>query len=302
MKIAIIGTNGMLSKALTQLFHAQGDVVVVYGLEPPTDYLCSQYLPCNLLVDRLDYESFRQYGMVIYAAGAGVQAALSTPSEWMYALNVTSPIAITIGLKNAGFNGVFVSFGSYMEIGINQKLNHAYTESEIVCSSMPVSNDYALSKRLFTRYMNDINVSYLHWHFILPNMFSKNDMLPGTRLIPYVIQCAKEMNEGNEVQPSFSSGRQIRQFIQLEELINVINLSYEKHLDSGIYCVGGGEIYSIRDLIERIFNFYGIKCSDSWFGTEIRRDNDIRYLAQKGKKLYDHIGYLPKSKIENLLM
>lgn len=301
MKIAIIGTNGMLSKALTQLFYANGHSVDVYGLERPVDYPCTAYVPCNLLKDTLHYDEMIKYKAIIYAAGAGVQAALSTPSELMYALNVTAPISITLGLKKAMYNGIFISFGSYMEVGITSHEAHAFTEDEIVCSSYPVTNDYALSKRLFSRYMKDFTAPFTYWHFMLPNMFSNNDMQPGTRLIPYVIQCIQDIRTGKEVHPSFSAGTQIRQFIQLEELFDVITNAYHKQLQSGIYCVGGGEVMSIRSLIQRIFAYYHINCLEEWFGKEARRDNDIPYLALNGDKLHGILSFMPEKQIENLL-
>lgn len=301
MKVAIIGSNGMLSKALTQLFYANGHEVLVWGLDEPLDYAYTWFFQCDLLKGKPDYSCFLTCDIVIYAAGAGVQAALSTPSALMYALNVTAPISITLGLKDVDFQGTFISFGSYMEVGLNQIENDVFTEDEIVCSTLPVTNDYALSKRLFSRYMRDINVSYRHWHFILPNMFSTNDIQPGTRLIPYVIQCISDMKAGKDVIPSFSAGIQIRQFIQLEELYDVLSNAYENELASGVYNVGGGEIMSIKELIQRVFNFYNMPCRDEWFGKEVRRDNDIMYLALNGENLLKHIGFVPKRRIEDLL-
>ena len=40
-----------------------------------------------------------------------------------------------------------------MEIGVNDEDGKAFTEEEIICSLLPVTNDYALSKRLYSRYM-----------------------------------------------------------------------------------------------------------------------------------------------------
>lgn len=302
MKVAIIGSNGMLSKALTQLFYVSGHEVVVWGLDAPQDYACSRFYQCDLLKDKPDYSSFLACDIVIYAAGAGVQAALSTPSALMYALNVTAPISITLGLKDVDFHGTFISFGSYMEVGLNQNEHDSFTEDEIVCSTLPVSNDYALSKRLFSRYMRDINVPYRCWHFILPNMFSTNDVQPGTRLIPYILQCVKDIQAGKQVAPKFSAGAQIRQFIRLEELYDVICMSYERKIESGIYNVGGGEVMRIKELIIRIFKYYDISCQEDWFGTEVRRDNDIRCLRLDDSKLFASIGFLPEQTIENLLM
>lgn len=302
MKIAIIGSNGMLSIALTKAFMADGHTVEVYGLDAPKGYECNNFYPCNLLKDTLDYETLLQADMIVYASGAGVQAALSTPSSLMYSLNVNVPIEITLQLKKREYKGIYVSFGSYMEIGLNDEDDCEFTEDEVVCSALPVTNDYALSKRLYGRYMKDLISDYTHWHFILPNMFSYNDVKPGTRLIPYTLQYIQNYKLGKNVEePSFSAGLQTRQFILLENLFVVIGKALIANMPSGVYNVGGGEFMSIRNLIERIFNYYGVPCKDAYFGKEMRRDGDIKSLRISGKKLFGSIGYLPATKIEEIL-
>lgn len=55
-KISIIGTNGMLSVALTKYFDAQRDTeVIAYGLDNPIDYTCHRFIQVNLLKDKIDY-------------------------------------------------------------------------------------------------------------------------------------------------------------------------------------------------------------------------------------------------------
>lgn len=135
---------------------ADGHSVDVFGLDSPNGYDCTNFYSCNLLnKDGLDYDILMQSEMIVYASGAGVQAALSTPSSLMYALNVNAPIEITLQLKKREYKGIYVSFGSYMEIGLNDEDGRAFTEEEVICSSLPVTNDYALSKRLYGRYMKD---------------------------------------------------------------------------------------------------------------------------------------------------
>ena len=185
MKISIIGSNGMLSKALTKYYvKNEFNQVIVYGLDAPKDYAYSEFIQVNLLRGNLNYDELLTSDVIFYASGAGVQAALTTPSSLMYALNVNVPIEITLQLRERGYQGIYVSFGSYMEIGINNEEGKSFTESEVVCSSLPVSNDYALSKRLNGRYMNDFQAVFTHYHFVLPNMFSEDDLKPGTRLVP----------------------------------------------------------------------------------------------------------------------
>ena len=300
--MVIIGANGMLSVALTKYFLGRPDTqVVVYGLDEPQGYSCDEFHQVNLLKQKLDYGSLTQADVIIYASGAGVQAALSTDSALMYALNVTAPIDITLGLKKVGFKGVYVSFGSYMEIGINDEDGKAFNEEDVVCSLLPVSNDYALSKRLYGRYMRDFNADFTTYHFILPNMFSEDDLKPGTRLVPYTLKYLQDYTAGKPVEePKFSSGTQTRQFITLEEMIQTVDKAVIAKIPSGLYCVGGGEFLSIRGLIERLFAIYGVPCKDEYFGQSVRRDGDIRSLRLDGKKLFNLIGFQPNMTIEEI--
>ena len=302
MKIAIIGANGMLSVALTKFYYGRPNTtVVVYGLDAPKGYDCDEFYQTNLLKQKLDYEALCKTDVIIYASGAGVQAALNTDSALMYALNVTAPIDITLGLKKAGYKGVYVSFGSYMEIGINNEDGKVFNEEEVVCSHLPVSNDYALSKRLYGRYMRDFIADFTFYHFILPNMFSEDDMKPGTRLVPYTLQYLQDYCAGKKPEdPSFSPGTQTRQFITLEEMIHTVDKAVNLAIPSGLYNVGGGEFLSIRQLIERLFKLYAVPCKDDYFGKSVRRDGDIKSLCIDGSKLKNAIGELPNSKIEEI--
>lgn len=302
MKISIIGSNGMLSKALTKYYvKNKSNQVIVYGLDAPKDYDYSEFIQVNLLKGSLNYDELLTSDVIFYASGAGVQAALTTPSSLMYALNVNVPIEITLQLRERGYQGIYVSFGSYMEIGINNEEGKSFTESEVVCSSLPVSNDYALSKRLYGRYMNDFQAVFTHYHFVLPNMFSEDDLKPGTRLVPYTLQYLQEYVTGkNPEPPMFSAGTQTRQFITLEEMIKTVDMSINKSIPSGIYNVGGGEYLSIRNLIERLFAIYQVPCEDAFFGKEVRRDGDIKSLCLNASKLMGEIGRLPNSTIEDI--
>lgn len=302
MNVAIIGSNGMLSMALTKYFYAQPDTIVdVYGLDAPKGYECTNFYQINLLKDKLDYDKLVKADVIVYASGAGVQAALKTDSSLMYALNVNVPVEMTIMLKKHGYKGTYVSFGSYMEIGLNDVDGKAFDEDDVICSPLPVTNDYALSKRLYGRYMKDLMADYTHLHFILPNMFSEDDLKPGTRLVPYVLKYLQDYKAGKPTEaPSFSAGTQTRQYITLEEVMVVLSKALDKHIASGIYCIGGGEFFSIRNLIERLFKLYDVPCKDEYFGKEVRRDGDIKSLRIKGDKLNEAIGFLPNQTVENI--
>ena len=303
MNIAIIGANGMLSVALTKFFYGHPETkVVVYGLDEPQGYDCDEFHETNLLKQKLDYESLKAYDVIIYASGAGVQAALNTDSGLMYALNVTVPIDITLGLKKVGFKGIYVSFGSYMEIGINDEDGKAFNEDDVVCSPLPVSNDYALSKRLYGRYMRDFNADYTCYHFILPNMFSEDDLKPGTRLVPYTLKYLQDFKDGKPVKSQKDRPVSLEITHTLGDLVTDISgVDIRENEYICMSCnLGGGEFLSIRSLIERLFAIYGVPCKNEYFGQSVRRDGDIKSLRLDGTKLKNVIHYLPSSKIEEI--
>ncbi|MDD2799765.1 MAG: NAD(P)-dependent oxidoreductase [Bacteroidales bacterium] len=301
MTVSIIGSNGMLSTFLSKFFkEEQNNQLHVYGIVQPKNYNFDSFTYTDLLKDEIDYNLLIQSDLIVYASGAGVEAALQTKAELMYQLNLFVPINICNKLKELEYKGKFISFGSYMEIGINSNENIQFDEKQIETSDLAVSNDYALSKRLLTRFVGNLIAPYQYWHFILPNLFVKNET--GTRLIPYVLGYVNKIKSGNSTDmPSFSSGTQLRQYINLDDLCLVIKKSIECNIKSGIYNVGGGEILTIRELITRLFNFYQIDVTDEMFNKEVRRDGDIKSLKISGIKLMNEIGYLPHQKIESIL-
>lgn len=302
MIISIIGSNGMLSQFLTKAYYGKNNQVNVYGLEIPDGYKCNNFFQINLLKDKFDYENLVNSDMIFYASGAGVQSAFNTDPSLMYALNVSAPIEITIQLKKHNYHGIYVSFGSYMEIGHNDEEGKVFTEEDIILSQGQVTNDYALSKRLYGRYMYDFCSDFTYWHFILPNMFSYNDIKPGTRLIPYTLQYLISVKHGGEPEePRYSAGIQTREFILMEDIKNVLDTAVAKNMLSGIYNIGGGDYMSIRNLIERIFKIYNIECKNSFFGAVVRRDGDVKSMRLDASKLKHAINYLPDSKIEDII-
>lgn len=299
MLISIIGTNGMISSYLATFFAQNNNTVNVYGIERPQGYLFSNYIYNDLLKGKLDYEDLIKSDLIIYAAGAGVQAGIKTDAELMYQLNVFIPIKICVQLRDKNYEGAYISFGSYMEIGVNDDEAVFFNEKQIELSTLPVTNDYAMSKRLLTRFMGSFKSPYKFWHFILPNVFMVNEK--GTRLIPYVINYLVRTSEGELCEfPKFSSGNQVRQYINFEDVCIVITKCLDKMIESGVYNIGGGEVLSIRNLIERMFSYYKLSVSDEMFGIDIRRDSDIKILKISGEKLLNEIDYLPVQKIESI--
>lgn len=294
MKIAILGTNGLLANSIGCYYSKCGCELNMYGLDEPQKHSYFSFTKVNLLSDFLDYTSLKSNDIIIYAVGAGVQSNLNERADIIYDLNVVTPVKICNGLKEVGYNGIFVTFGSYFEIGANVE-NREFTESELLSSQLNVPNDYSVSKRMLSRFVNSFNGGFKNWHFILPTIYGENEA--EHRLIPYVIKSIK-----NQTELSFTSGEQVRQYIYIDEISEILLKAFEVQLESGIYNISGTETLSVKELVLLLFNLMNKTMPINAFGTACRKDVGMKILALDASKLYTRLNFQPSVLISDVCM
>ena len=169
MKITILGSNGFLSNAIARYSNINNWILNVYGLDAPIGIKIDKFVKCNLMDAELDCSGLLDADIIVYAIGAGIQSNLKEGYNLIYSLNVTAPVTICNKLKELGYKGVFVTFGSVFEIG-ETKEAHFFTEEEVMSSAAPAPSDYVVSKRMLTRFVTSYKHDFIHWHFIIPTI------------------------------------------------------------------------------------------------------------------------------------
>ena len=289
MKISIIGTNGFLSNSIGRFCNENNIVLDMYGRSLPEGLLLNEFYFVDLMKDELPLDQIKNSDIIIYAAGAGIQSNLKESADTVYKLNVLVPVKIINDLKFIEFSGSFVSFGSYFEIGENTD-NKFFTENELLQLQNRVVNDYSISKRMFSRFISSFEQPFKTWHFILPTIYGEQES--SHRLIPYTINAIKTNTD-----IKFTSGEQIRQYIYIDEIAEIIMHSFNKKISSGVYNVAGTESLSVKELVSNIFNVFNKEIPDSVFGKAKRTDTGMKILQIDGSKLYNAIDYNPIIKI-----
>ncbi|MDR0865188.1 MAG: NAD(P)-dependent oxidoreductase [Candidatus Symbiothrix sp.] len=289
MKISIIGSNGLLSNSIGKYCNANKINLDVYGLQEPVHHSYDNFYPVDLLKEDLQYNQLSQSDVIIYAVGGGIQSNLNEPVDLIYSLNVDIPIKIYNHLKLIGYRGVAITFGSYFEIG-EMSENKCYTESDVLYSDNKAPNDYAISKRLLSRFISSFEAPFKFWHFILPTIYGENES--SHRLIPYTIQALR-----NNTEIQFTSGEQVRQYIYIDEIIQIIESAVENKMTSGIYNISGTETLTVKELVSILFNVFNKSLTESVFGKVQRTDIGMKILKLNGNKLYESINYKPTIKI-----
>jgi len=289
MRISIIGSNGLLSDSIGHFYGTPDNYLELYGLAEPKRHAYNEFHRIDLMRDEFNYPQIKESDIIIYAVGAGIQSNMYEPPDVIYNLNVHIPIKVCCFLKSIDYSGVFVTFGSYFEIGENNE-DKSYTEEDILFSMNKVVNDYSISKRLLTRFSSSFSSSFKIWHLILPTIYGENESKH--RLIPSTLKALD-----NNLNIRFTSGEQIRQYIYVGEIPVIINLAVEKKLPHGIYNIMGNETLSVKDLVSILFDCNKKKLPESVFGGESRADTGMKMLKLDGNKLQKIVDYTPAHKI-----
>lgn len=273
MIVSIIGTNGLLATEVGLFCNKNNFTVLSYGRKRPNRYEYQEFIITDLEKDEIDIAKLVQSDVIIYASGAGVQSNVKDSSNSIYNLNTIIPINISKRLNDLGYQGNFITFGSFFEIGNNSK-SIKFSEIEVAASVLNVPNDYCVSKRLLTRFVNSSNQSFKHLHLILPTIYGEREALH--RLIPYVIYSIK-----NNKEMQFTSGTQIRQYLYAGDIPKIIFQLIPLAKDS-IYNISGVETYSVREIVELTFKYFNLEIKEALFGKTERVDVGMQNLQLDG--------------------
>lgn len=289
MKISIIGTNGFLSNNIGRFCNENNILLDMYGRSHPNDLMLNEFYPVDLMNENLPLEQIKNSDIIIYAVGAGIQSNLKESADTIYNLNVLVPVKIINELNLIGFLGSFITFGSYFEIGENDE-NKFFTENELLQSQNRVVNNYSISKRMFTRFISSLEMPFKTWHFILPTIYGEQES--PHRLIPYTINALK-----TNADIEFTSGEQVRQYIYINEIAEIIMHTINKNISSGVYNVAGTEVLTVKQIVTNLFKVFNRAIPESVFGKAKRTDTGMKILQLDGSKLYNAIDYYPSIKI-----
>ena len=283
MKVTILGTNGFLSRAIALYCNEKHYTLDMYGLNEPVGHEYDTFHKVNLMTDDLNNEDIIQSDIIVYAIGAGIQSNLKEGNDLIYNLNVNAPVKICNSLKAAGYKGCFITFGSVFEMG-ETKEERSFTEEDVLTSICPAPNDYTVSKRMLSRFIDSYKHDFTHWHFFIPTIYGEKEN--PLRLIPYTINAIK-----NKENLHFTAGDQTRQYIYVGEVHCMIDLAYNKHLPSGIYNIQGKDTLTVREIVTKIHKHFNVEVPDDCFGSVKRADVGMKYLALDGTKLKNAIGF-----------
>ncbi|MCG8320866.1 MAG: NAD(P)-dependent oxidoreductase [Cytophagales bacterium] len=287
MKIVILGAHSFLAQAVIRQLNADpSHELVLYGSYTREDDHRKYY---RIPETSLEISTLSGFDAIVYCAGAGVQSNKKYPKNIIYEVNAFEPIRIINLLNETGYSGKFISFGSYFEIG-DYPYERPLAEEEVLLSAYPVPNDYCLSKRVFSRYIqNQTDFSFDSLHFILPNIYGYGEN--ENRLIPYLV---RSITNGEKL--ALSSGVQIRQYLHVDDIARAVTTGLGNEI-KGVFNLGSHEIISIKQLVAEVVKVSGEQV-EAEFGAVNQRDQGMKYLALNFERAADTLKFHPEISLE----
>ena len=287
-KVAIIGSNSFAAQYIIKVL--KNDFIVTgysrtnnHGKE--ISHVIFDYPKVSL-----DYSQLLSFDHIIYTAGAGIQNNKIDSMSDIYELNSFLPIRIFNFLNQNNFQGKFMTFGSYSEIG--QEFNQiAYDELAIITTPQRIHNDYGNSKRILTRFFSSITCHMKYFHLILPTIYGFGEN--PKRLIPYVIKCLQN-NEAIQL----TNGHQIRQYLHCRDLAILIHKILVEQLSEGIYNIICKEEISVREVVNKIITKLQIEANLE-YGAIKKADESLPNLIMNTDKLKKINVWNPSISIED---
>jgi len=287
-KVCVIGSNGFLGRKIVEKFKLNKYYISGFSREDANN-LDKHYF-FNHPQKPIDYNLLLEHDIIIYAVGAGVQSNSKETVNDIYYLNAFLPIEIILFLENNKWDGKFITFGSYFEIGYNNEKKF-YSEEDVVLSPNKVPNEYCTSKRILARFLNSRNINIKYFHLILPNIYGKGEN--ENRLLPYLID---SIINGNKLK--LTSGDQLRQYIHVDDIVKYIDIILNENITSGYYNITNEDPLTVKEIVYLVHNLLGKQCSEEIFGTNERNDASMNVLLLSSKKASSEFKYSNKISIK----
>ncbi|TGE07692.1 NAD-dependent epimerase/dehydratase family protein [Hymenobacter fodinae] len=277
MKIAIIGASSFLASYLIDTL-GQGHTLTLFSRTTPG--VGHAFVPFSVPEQPLDPATLLGQDVVIYCAAAGVQAKTPEEKSITQEVNAVLPIRLLAYLEEHKWQGKWISFGSFWEIGTNEEMR-GFTEEEIVRSERPVPNLYCESKRMLSQYIALPSVGVLAYHLILPTIYGVREN--PNRFIPYII---RSLQEGTT--PKLSAGQQVREYIHATDVASLVDIIVTGSYPAGIYNASNGERFKMADVAQLLFGLFEQDATPA-LGTLETRDESMPVLLLNYDKVWSTI-------------
>jgi ADP-L-glycero-D-manno-heptose 6-epimerase len=169
-------------------------------------------------------------------------------------------------------------------------------DHELIQKLQPL-NPYGISKNEFDKWVVDQNQAPPYWYGLkFFNVFGPNEYHKG-RMASVIFHSYNQVKEKGKVKlfrshkPEFKDGEQLRDFIYVKDVVDVLFFLMDHKKDSGIYNLGTGHARTFLALVHAVFNSMNISPSVEFIDTPLDIRNKYQYFTEAEMKKLISLGY-----------
>jgi ADP-L-glycero-D-manno-heptose 6-epimerase len=161
-----------------------------------------------------------------------------------------------------------------------------YDDDETKINSLKPLNPYGDSKNDFDKWAIQQTQMPPHWYGLkFFNVYGPNEYHK-SRMASVIFHSFNQINSTGKVKlfrshnPKYSDGGQLRDFVYVKDVVDVLAFLFEKHPKSGIYNLGSGKARSFSDLAKSTFNALGKTPDIEFIDTPIDIRDKYQYFTE----------------------
>lgn len=177
---------------------------------------------------------------------------------------------------------------------------NGYTDDESKLAELRPLNPYGESKHEFDKWALAQKEKPPHWYGLkFFNVYGPNEYHKG-RMASVILHGYKQIIERGEVKlfrshnPAYKDGEQLRDFVYVKDVVDVIWFLSEKQPASGIYNLGSGEARTFKDLVMATFDAAGKESRINFIDTPEDIRDKYQYYTQADMNKLKSAGYQKK--------
>lgn len=181
-----------------------------------------------------------------------------------------------------------------------------YDDDESVIPQLKPLNPYGDSKNDFDIWALQQNEKPFFWAGLkFFNVYGPNEYHKG-RMASVILHAFRQINNTDGMKlfrshnPNFKDGEQMRDFVYVKDLLDVITFLMHHRKDSGIYNMGSGKARTFLDLVKATFKALGKPENITFVDTPADIRDNYQYFTEANMAKIRSIGYnKPFTSLEN---
>jgi len=172
-----------------------------------------------------------------------------------------------------------------------------YDDNHSIIKDLKPLNPYGDSKNEFDKWMLQQKRQPPFWAGLkFFNVYGPNEYHKG-RMASVILHAYHQIKKTGMVKlfrshnPDFEDGKQLRDFIYVKDVVNVIYFLMKKQKNSGIYNLGTGKARTFLDLVKATFRSLDLQSSIEFIDTPVDIRDKYQYFTEAKMEKLRNIGY-----------